>query len=316
MKIAICGVWHVHAPEYLKTAREYGEVVGAWEADEKRRADFCNTYGVKEFKTLDELLLSDAEAVIVCASTDTHAELMIKLAEAKKDIFTEKVITLTDEDAVAVAKAIEKNDVRFCISLIWKYRSGPLTVKSVVESGELGKINYVRFRNCHSGSTLGWLPAHFYNAKECGGGAMIDLGAHGMYLCEWICGMPTTFSSAFTNSCSLKAAQDINPDRVEDNAVTIMSCDNGCIAINETGFVSNHYPVSFEVGGENGYVRWVEGSGAVKCTDATDGKTVTLCDEPELPAPLVQFLTKEQLEGCGIEDALKLTHMMVEAYKK
>ena len=315
MKIAICGVWHVHAPQYLEIARKHGEIVGVWEADEKRRADFCAQYGTKELASFEELLASDAEAVIVCSSTDTHAKLMIELAKAKKDIFTEKVITLTDEDAMAVAKAIEENGVRFCISLIWKYISGPRTVKAVADSGELGKINYIRLRNCHSGSTLGWLPPHFYNAKECGGGAMIDLGAHGMYLSEWIAGMPVKYSSAFTNSCSLKSAQDINPDGVEDNAITVMSFANGCIAVNETGFVSNHYPLSFEVGGENGYVRWVQGGAVEKCTDATKGKTVEVEQEAELPCPLVQFLTKEQLEGCGIEDALKLTHMMVEAYK-
>ena len=314
MKIAICGVWHVHAPQYLKIAREHGEIVGVWEADEKRRADFCAEFGTKEFKTFEELLASDAEAVIVCSSTDTHAELMLELAKAKKDIFTEKVITLTDEDAEAVAKAIEENGVRFCISLIWKYNGGAIAVKKTADSGELGKINYIRMRNCHSGSTQGWLPAHFYNEKECGGGAMIDLGAHGMYLTEWIGGMPIAYSSAFTNSCSLKAAQDINPDGVEDNAVTLMTFANGCIAINETGFVSNHYPLSFEVGGEKGYVRWVMGEGVKKCTDATEGKTVDVEVEPDLPSPLVQFLTNKQLDGCGIEDALKLTHMMVEAY--
>lgn len=315
MKIAICGVWHVHAPQYLEIARKHGEIVGVWEADVKRRKDFCEQFKVNEFSSFEELLASEAEAVIVCASTDTHAELMIELAKAKKDIFTEKVITLTNEDAEAVAKAIAENGVRFCISLIWKYRSGPRTIKAVADSGELGKINYVRIRNCHSGSTCGWLPAHFYNAKECGGGAMIDLGAHGMYLSEWIGGMPVAYSSAFTTCCSVEAAQKINPDGVEDNAVTLMTFANGGIAINETGFVSNHYPTSFEVGGEKGYVRWVDGEGTKKCTDATGGKTVDVEPEAELPCPLAQFLTKDQLEGCGIEDALKLTHMMVEAYK-
>ncbi len=315
MKIAICGIWHVHAPDYLKTAKNYGEIVGAWDADSDRRKDFCAAHGVPELSSFKQLLDSEADTVIVCSSTDTHADLMAELAEAGKDIFTEKVITLTDGDAKRVADAVSKNGVRFCISLIWKYRSGPRTVKATVDSGELGRINYMRFRNCHSGSTLGWLPKHFYNAKECGGGAMIDLGAHGMYLTEWICGMPQGFKSAFTNSCSVKAAQDINTDGVEDNAVTLMTCENGCIAINETGFVSNHYPVSLEVGGENGYVRWTEGGAVVKCTDATEGKTVEVAPEAELPSPLVQFLTGEQLEGCGMDDAVKLTHMMVEAYK-
>ena len=31
MKVAICGVWHVHAKDYTKKAMEYGEVVGVYD---------------------------------------------------------------------------------------------------------------------------------------------------------------------------------------------------------------------------------------------------------------------------------------------
>lgn len=41
MKIAICGVWHVHAADYLKSARAHAEVIGAWDADPARCAVFC-----------------------------------------------------------------------------------------------------------------------------------------------------------------------------------------------------------------------------------------------------------------------------------
>ena len=165
----------------------------------------------------------------------------------KKHIFTEKVLTLTDEEASRVREAVEANGVTLTISLFQKYLGSRIAVKEVVESGELGKINYVRFRNCHSGSINNWLPTHFYNAKECGGGAMIDLGAHGMYLIHWLLGMPVSASSAFTLACENPAANAKNTDGVEDNAVTVMSFEGGAIAINETGFCSNCAPVVFEV---------------------------------------------------------------------
>lgn len=314
MKIAVYGTWHVHAPEYTEAAMKYGEVVGVYEENASWRKEFCQKYQLKEFYTPQELLQSDAEGVIVCCASNRHAEVIKKLAKAGKHIFTEKVLALTDDDCDEIEKAVLENNVNFVISMPQKYRSGQRTIKKLVESGELGKINYMRFRNCHSGSIADWLPAHFYDAKECGGGAMIDLGAHGMYLTEWILGMPDHFSSVFSNVCDKPSVLEKNQDHVEDNAVTVMSYQSGCIAINETGFVSMHYPSSLEIGGDLGYARF-ENDSVCKATTQTCGQLTEVEPEPELPMPIVQFVTGEILDGCGMKEAKALTHMMVKAYK-
>lgn len=314
MRVAIYGAWHVHAAEYTEAAMKYGEVAGVYDPDSMRRKEFCEKYGLKEFETPEELLASDADGVIVCSATNTHAEDIIKIANAKKHIFTEKVLALTDEDCERIEAAVKENGVKFVISLFQKYRAPQRTVKKVADSGELGKINFLRFRNCHSGSSADWLPKHFYDASECGGGAMIDLGAHGMYLTDWILGAPDKYSSAFGLACENASALAKNSDRVEDNAVTVMSYNNGCIAINETGFVSYSSPIFLEVSGDRGYVR-MEGDKVIKCTSATEGKAEELVLESELPLPIIQFLTDKTEDGCSIAEAKTLTHMMVKAYE-
>jgi predicted dehydrogenase len=143
---------------------------------------------------------------------------------------------------------------------------------------------------------------------------MIDLGAHGMYLTEWIMGMPVKASSAFTVSCDLPEVKARNKDRVEDNAVTVMSFENGAIAVNETGFVSNHYPMTLEIGGEKG-MAFYGPNGVTKRTNATEGKLVNAEMCSALPSPIVQFLNETILEGCGMKEAKALTHLMVEAYR-
>ena len=315
MKIAIFGVWHVHAADYTKTAMELGEVVGFYERNDTLAEKFASKFNIPRFSTPGELLKSDAEGVIVCSASSEHADDIIKIAKAGKHIFTEKVLALTDADCDRIETAVNESGVTFVISLFQKYLGSRMAVKEVASSGELGKLNYMRFRNCHSGSTKDWLPKHFYNEKECGGGAMIDLGAHGMYLTEWILGMPVKASSAFTVSCEIESVKEKNSDRVEDNAVTVMSFENGAIAVNETGFVSNYSPVTLEVFGEDGYVRMV-GKRVVKCTKATDGVEVELAVEADRPSPLVQFLTGDILDGCGMKEAKALTHMMTLAYAK
>ena len=315
MKIAIFGVWHVHAADYTKTAMELGEVVGFYEENDALAEKFASKFNVPRFSTSDELLKSDAQGVIVCSASSEHADDIIKIAKAGKHIFTEKVLALTDADCDRIEVAVNESGVTFVISFFQKYLGSRIAVKEVTSSGELGKLNYMRFRNCHSGSTKDWLPKHFYNEKECGGGAMIDLGAHGMYLTEWILGMPVKASSAFTVSCEIESVKEKNSDRVEDNAVTVMSFENGAIAVNETGFVSNYSPVTLEVFGEDGYVRMVENR-VVKCTKATDGVEVELAVGADRPSPLVQFLTGDFLDGCGMKEAKALTHMMTLAYAK
>lgn len=315
MKVAIFGVWHVHALGYAKTAAEYGEVIGFYEKNDELAEDFAKKFDVPRFKTAQELLDSDAEGVIVCSASSDHAEDIIKIANAGKHIFTEKVLCLTDADCDRAEKAINANGVKFVISLFQKYLGSRIAVKNVASSGELGKLNYMRFRNCHAGSAANWLPKHFYNADECGGGAMIDLGAHGMYLTEWILGMPVKACSQFTLSCELEAVKEKNRDGVEDNAVTVMSFDGGAIAVNETGFVSKYSPVTLEVFGENGYVRMADNH-VVKCTEATGGVEVEVETGADLPSPLVQFMTGNVLSGCGIKEAKALTHMMTMAYEK
>ena len=247
--------------------------------------------------------------MIVCTATNEHIDVMPRIAAAGKHIFTEKVLALTSADCEAIEKAVEDSGVTFTISMPHKTLAPHNAVKAVADSGELGKINYLRFRNCHSGSTRGWLPVHFYNEAQCGGGAMIDLGAHGMYLTHWILGMPLTAKSAFT------VAHDTpkNVSSVEDNAVTVMTFADGAIAINETGFVSECDPLVLEVSGEQGYVR-MEGKTVVKCTTATEGKTVEVPLGEDLPLPIVQFLTGDVLPGFGMEEAKALTKFMEMAY--
>ena len=315
MKIAVFGVWHVHASDYTKTAMELGEVVGFYEKNDALAENFAKKFNIPRFNTPEELLQSDAEGVIVCSASCEHADDMIKIAKAGKHIFTEKVLALTDTDCDRIEAAVNENGINFVISLFQKYLGSRIAVKEAASSGELGKLNYMRFRNCHSGSTKNWLPSHFYNERECGGGAMIDLGAHGMYLTEWILGMPVKASSEFTVSCEIESVKEKNVDGVEDNAVTVMSFKNGAIAVNETGFVSNYSPVTLEVFGEDGYVRMVENR-VVKCTKATNGIEVELAVGTDKPSPIVQFLTGHILDGCGMKEAKALTHMMTLAYAK
>lgn len=141
---------------------------------------------------------------------------------------------------------------------------------------------------------------------------MIDLGAHGMYLTHWFLGEPSTYSSAFTHFCRDEKDAILNPSGIEDNAVTVMTFDSGAIAVNETGFVSTGCPETFEVGGDKGYITCTTES----VNAVVDGIENVTIDIPEpVSSPLECFLSGTDIDGCGIDEAIALTKMMVGAYK-
>ena len=312
LKIARIGAWHVHAGGYAREINNSGKakVVSVWDNDMERGKKFAEEFSCDFYENYDEILSSGIDAVAVCSSTDLHTEIIIKAAKAKKHIFTEKVLTLTNEDALRVAEAVKENGVKFVISYSHLKGDALQTVKEIIDSGKIGTVTYARMRNTHSGSVDNWLPEHFYNLKECGGGAMIDLGAHPMYILPWLLGKPLSVSSVFT---------EITGRGVEDNAVSVLRFESGAIGVSETGFVSRSDKCGVEVSGTDGFIR--QTGNEVMCAlkkEDNEWKKVDVT-ERNLPSPLGYFigiLSGDEDENLyNIDDAVLLTEIMTAAYK-
>ena len=65
MKIAVFGVWHVHAPDYTRKAQAHGEVIGFYEKDDALAEGFAKEFGLYRFATPEELLAKLADNFIV-----------------------------------------------------------------------------------------------------------------------------------------------------------------------------------------------------------------------------------------------------------
>ena len=312
MNIAMLSQWHVHAPGYAKEAAADPRVriTAVWDELPERGAAWANELGATFIPDLDALFSDPSlDAVINCAPTRLHGDLLTRAARAGKHIFTEKVLTLTRQEAYTVRQAVRQNGIHFAISYPHKTNRALLTAKQLTDAGALGKLTYGRMRNVHSGSICDWLPAHFYDRQACGGGAMIDLGAHPMYLLAWFLGKPERVSSTFTN---------VTDRPVEDNAVSVLTFPGGAIGVSETGFVSLCDPFTLEISGTRGYLR-VNGD---RLTTVLEGQEHLYTPEELLPshtAPLTAWLNS--LDGgeddpfYNIDQAVSLTEIMEAAYR-
>lgn len=312
MKAAVLGTWHVHTEGY---AKEFSGAPGCrltavWDENREKAERFAEKFGCAAFTDLDRLFAEgDFDSVIVCSATSEHVPLMVRAAEAGKNIFTEKVLAVTAAGAEEICRAVKKNGVNFVISYPHKTNPGLRCAKKLIDSGALGKITYARIRNAHDGSLAGWLPPHFYDRQQCGGGAMMDLGAHPMYTLLWLLGEPEKVSSAFTA---------VTGKPVEDNAVSILTYADGAIGVSETGFVSSFGNYVMEVIGTKGAVRTVDNR-TETTVGAEKGKWVPAELEPAPASPMKQWirLVTEHVPApeFSAEEAVRLSRLMEAAYR-
>lgn len=311
-QFAMLGKWHVHAEGYADELNRIPDcqVKKVWDPDRARAENWAEKLKCAASSLEDILNDSEIEGVVVGTATNEHPEILLRACAAGKAVFTEKVLTLRSADAQAVSEAVKANHTRFAISFPHLSEPGTQFALETVRSGKLGKVNYARVRKAHNGATANWLPPHFYDPVACGGGAMIDLGAHPMYLlCEML-GEPVSVKSVFTR---------VTGREVEDNAVSLLEFAGGAVGVSETSFVSENFPFTIELGGMKGGLL-LRGSELKYCCAETGNEWRAPDKLPDrLPSPLAQWAlarTPEEIPASfGIDAAARLTRVMEMAYQ-
>ena len=317
LNIALLSRWHPHATGYGRefSAHPDCRVTVIWDEIPERGAAWAKELGCDFEPDYAKLLArSDVDAICCTAPTNLHRELFTQAARAGKHIFTEKVLAPTKADAEAVRDVLAETGVKFVISFPMRTNPRVLFAKKLLEEGLLGKPNYLRIRNAHDGLSGGWLPEFFTDPVSCGGGAMMDLGAHPMYLASYLLGKPARVTSLYNRLYNTP---------VDDNCVSVIEFENQVIAVSETGFVTNSSPFSFELSGTEG--TFIFGGPDDNCrlkSSKLSGEAAGCWISPKLPKALpsavCQFVDAVLRDGdilFGIDDAVALSELMDGAYR-
>ena len=312
--IALLSKWHVHAEGYAKQLAALPDVkiAAVWDEDPERGAAWAAELGCDYEPSLEKVLARpDVDAVSVCTATGMHKEVITAAARAGKAVFTEKVLSFTAAEAEEIAAVIRETGVPFQISLRRRTEGRLVYLKKMLDEGVIGQVTHLRVRDAHDGASSGWLPDSFFDLTQCGGGAMMDLGAHPMYLCLWLLGAPQTVTSVFSEMTGKGA---------DDNCISVLHYENGAVATSETAFVSKRCPFSVEVNGTGGSILINDffpgeiflntGDGVQQITAAEYGPDLSQ------PAPLfVECLRDKKPMPFPVEDAVALSRLMEAAYK-
>ncbi len=90
-------------------------------------------------------VLGDREIKGVAISTlaETHAELAIQALQAGKDVFVEKPMALSLDDAEEMKRVAQETEQVLMIGHLLEYHPAVLRLREMIDSGVLGKINYI-----------------------------------------------------------------------------------------------------------------------------------------------------------------------------
>ncbi|HUA93297.1 MAG TPA: inositol 2-dehydrogenase [Terracidiphilus sp.] len=103
----------------------------------KALADRCNI--AKVAASAAEIFADPRiEAVLICTSTDTHADLIAQAAKAGKHIFCEKPISLSLDKIDSSLAAVAAAGVKLQVGFNRRFDSNFLRVRQAVASGEIG----------------------------------------------------------------------------------------------------------------------------------------------------------------------------------
>src|SRR5256886_4288371 len=85
----------------------------------------------------------NVDAVAIATPVGTHRRLAEQALAAGKHVFVEKPLAPTVADAEAIVRAAEKADRTLMVGHTFVYNPAVVTIRGLIESGELGRINYV-----------------------------------------------------------------------------------------------------------------------------------------------------------------------------
>jgi len=151
--IGVRGYQHLHRVVDIKNVQVRG-ISEIYDYHMNRGVKDAKNPKVKKYRDYRKMLEDrDIDAVIISTPDHWHAQMVIDAAAAGKDIYCEKGLCRTLDEAKAMVKAVKTNKRVF--QLGHQGRSNPAYYKAreIVDSGMLGKVTLIR---C----------SHFRNSKE------------------------------------------------------------------------------------------------------------------------------------------------------
>ncbi|MXN92541.1 oxidoreductase [Flavobacterium sp. Sd200] len=167
------------------------ELLGSWERSKHLiQQDYPQ---VKSYASLEEVLASDADLVIVNTPVDTHYEFTKKVLGAGKHALVEKAFTTTAAEAEELRDLAKSKGLKLTVYQNRRWDSDLKTVKDVLDKSLLGEIVEAEIRFDRYNPILS--PKAWKESANAGAGVLKDLGPHIIDQALYLFGYPEAVSA-------------------------------------------------------------------------------------------------------------------------
>ncbi len=251
------------------------KLAAACDISEERVKAFARRFKIPQTFTSYTALLAQAEldAVYLAVPHHLHAAMIEKAVSAGIPVFSEKPLTRTLDEGLAVAQLAADKGVKVGVNYQYRYDSGCYRLARAVQNGDLGQIHAARI-NVPWHRELDYFNHATWHRKidSAGGGTLITQGSHFLDVVLWaLQGDPVKTAVGYAAQRKFKRADRAahkedaqNQDgesplaadgliEVEDLAQAILEMKSGAlIQISSSMVASSEQPVSVELYGAKG----------------------------------------------------------------
>jgi len=193
----------------------------------------------------DILIDPEIEAVLICSSTDTHAQMIIEAADAGKHIFCEKPIDFNIERIRQALRATEAANVKLQIGFNRRFDHNFRKVREIVANGNIGDVHIVKITSRDPAPP----PIEYVNVS---GGIFLDMTIHDFDMARYLCA--SDVDTVFAQGAVL-IDPEIGKIGDVDTAIITLTFKNGALGVIDNSRQAVYgYDQRVEVFGSKGYV--------------------------------------------------------------
>ena len=143
LKLALAGAWHVHTrifmPMVKKALGEAVDWVSVYDRDAVRGKEAAKLLSCPFVSSYQEILDNpEIDLIVIEAETCDHKEMILQAAKAGKNVFCEKILAITTDDALEIKRAIEESGIKFGVSHEALTVAPYMYTKKLLDEGVLG----------------------------------------------------------------------------------------------------------------------------------------------------------------------------------
>jgi predicted dehydrogenase len=254
----------IHAESYQRFVPD-AELVGVYSRNEEHARAFAAKHDIARWFTDVDTVIGDTgcDVVDVCLPNHLHASVTIAAARAGKHVIIEKPLCLTLDEADRMIAACREHGRKLMYAEELCFAPKYERVRDLAREGALGTIYYMRQCEKHSGPHSAW----FYDINQSGGGALMDMGCHGIGWFRWLLGKPQAVSVYAHMQRGLLHG---HRTQCEENSICMVEFEGGAIGVAENSWA--------KLGGMEDRVE-VCGTGGVVYADLFQGNSALTYSE-------------------------------------